>query len=111
MKALCCAFLPAAALCALVATTWAQTKPFAFGVLNQQSPALTAERWNPILHDVGSQTGISLQLRMDPEAEGRSGRRPDPRARQVQGIRTGRRPRLRRRPSRLPPDRSVTIAH
>ena len=23
--------------------------PLAFGVLNQQSPALTAERWNPIL--------------------------------------------------------------
>jgi phosphonate transport system substrate-binding protein len=65
MKALRHAFLPVAALCALVATTTsAQTKPFAFGVLNQQSPALTAERWNPILHYVGSQTGVPLQLRM-----------------------------------------------
>ena len=28
----------------------AQDRPLAFGVLNQQSPARTAERWNPILH-------------------------------------------------------------
>ena len=38
--------------------------PLAFGVLNQQSPALTAERWNPILHYVGSLSGVPLQLRM-----------------------------------------------
>jgi len=38
--------------------------PLAFGVLNQQSPALTAERWNPILHHVSSVTGVPLRLKM-----------------------------------------------
>jgi phosphonate transport system substrate-binding protein len=42
----------------------AQTQPLTFGVLNQQSPALTAERWNPILHYVGTVSGAPLQLRM-----------------------------------------------
>jgi phosphonate transport system substrate-binding protein len=38
--------------------------PLVFGVLNQQSPALTAERWNPILHYLTSVTGIPLSLKM-----------------------------------------------
>ena len=38
--------------------------PLAFGVLNQQSPALTAERWNPILHYAGAVSGVPLQLKM-----------------------------------------------
>ena len=38
--------------------------PLAFGVLNQQSPALTAERWNPILHYVTSVAGVPLVLKM-----------------------------------------------
>lgn len=38
--------------------------PLVFGVLNQQSPALTAERWNPILHYLASVTGIPLVLKM-----------------------------------------------
>ena len=41
-----------------------QPPPLAFGVLNQQSPALTAERWNPILHHVGLVSGVRLQLKM-----------------------------------------------
>jgi phosphonate transport system substrate-binding protein len=41
-----------------------QRAPLSFGVLNQQSPALTAERWNPILHHVGLVSGVPLQLRM-----------------------------------------------
>jgi phosphonate transport system substrate-binding protein len=41
-----------------------QPAPLAFGVLNQQSPALTAERWNPILHYVSTVSGVPLQLRM-----------------------------------------------
>ena len=41
-----------------------QAQPLAFGVLNQQSPALTAERWNPILAYVSSASGIPLQLKM-----------------------------------------------
>jgi len=42
----------------------AQQPPMAFGVLNQQSPALTAERWNPILNYVGTVSGVPLQLKM-----------------------------------------------
>lgn len=42
----------------------ADTRPLAFGVLNQQSPAQTAEKWNPILRYLGEATGIPLQLRM-----------------------------------------------
>jgi phosphonate transport system substrate-binding protein len=38
--------------------------PIVFGVLNQQSPALTAERWNPILHYVTGVTGVPLVLKM-----------------------------------------------
>lgn len=42
----------------------AQQAPLLFGVLNQQSPALTAERWNPILHYVTSKSGVPLRFRM-----------------------------------------------
>jgi phosphonate transport system substrate-binding protein len=42
----------------------AQPAPLVFGVLNQQSPALTAERWNPILHYVSSMSGVALRFRM-----------------------------------------------
>jgi ABC-type phosphate/phosphonate transport system substrate-binding protein len=41
-----------------------QPTPLTFGVLNQQSPALTAERWNPILHYVSARSGVPLQLKM-----------------------------------------------
>jgi phosphonate transport system substrate-binding protein len=47
--------------------TWtasAQQAPLSFGVLNQQSPALTAERWNPILHYASTVSGVPLQLKM-----------------------------------------------
>jgi phosphonate transport system substrate-binding protein len=42
----------------------AEPAPLVFGVLNQQSPALTAERWNPILHYVTSMSGVPLRFRM-----------------------------------------------
>ncbi len=42
----------------------AQTAPLTFGVLNQQSPSLTAERWNPILHHVSTASGVPLRLKM-----------------------------------------------
>lgn len=42
----------------------AQSEPLVFGVLNQQSPTLTAQRWNPILAHVGTAAGVSLRLRM-----------------------------------------------
>ena len=35
-----------------------------FGVLNQQSPSLTAERWNPILHYLAGVSGVPLALKM-----------------------------------------------
>lgn len=38
--------------------------PLVFGVLNQQSPQLTAERWNPIFAYLQQATGLSFQLRM-----------------------------------------------
>ena len=41
-----------------------QPQPLAFGVLNQQSPALTAERWNPILFYASAVSGVPLQLKM-----------------------------------------------
>ena len=41
-----------------------ESRPLVFGVLNQQSPAKTAQRWNPILKYVTDVTGIPLQLRM-----------------------------------------------
>lgn len=45
-------------------TAWAQTGPMVFGVLNQQSPQLTAERWNPVLQYLGEATGQSFQMKM-----------------------------------------------
>jgi phosphonate transport system substrate-binding protein len=42
----------------------ADGRPLHFGVLNQQSPLLTAERWNPILAYLTQATGIPLQLKM-----------------------------------------------
>lgn len=39
-------------------------RPLIFGVLNQQSATLTAERWNPILRHLTEVTGIPLQLKM-----------------------------------------------
>jgi phosphonate transport system substrate-binding protein len=45
----------------------AQTTPAAaltFGVLNQQSPLLTAERWNPIFNYLQQVSGIAFVLRM-----------------------------------------------
>lgn len=41
-----------------------QARPLYFGVLNQQSPARTAERWNPILAYLAEATGLRFQLRM-----------------------------------------------
>jgi ABC-type phosphate/phosphonate transport system substrate-binding protein len=55
------------ALASLLLTAGAahgQPTSLTFGVLNQQSPALTAERWNPILHYLSVASGVPLQLRM-----------------------------------------------
>jgi phosphonate transport system substrate-binding protein len=50
-------------------TATAQDKPLAFGILNQQSPLRTAERWNPILQYVSGVSGVPLQLRMGPTVQ------------------------------------------
>jgi phosphonate transport system substrate-binding protein len=47
----------------------AQDVSLAFGVLNQQSAVLTAERWNPILHYLTSVSGVPLQLKMGPTVQ------------------------------------------
>jgi len=47
----------------------AEPMPLVFGVLNQQSPSLTAERWNPILAYVSRMADVSLRLRMGPTVE------------------------------------------
>lgn len=45
------------------------TKPLEFGVVNQQSPIQTAERWNPILRYLTEKTGIPLHLKMGATVE------------------------------------------
>jgi phosphonate transport system substrate-binding protein len=37
---------------------------YSFGVINQRSPTLTAQYWNPILDYVSKKTGLNLVLRM-----------------------------------------------
>lgn len=44
-------------------------EPLIFGVLNQQSPQLTAERWNPIFQYLSDNTGLKFQLRMGPSVQ------------------------------------------
>jgi phosphonate transport system substrate-binding protein len=57
------------ALGAIAAGGVAAERPLSFGVLNQQSPALTAERWNPVLHYVSARSGVPLRLRMGPTVQ------------------------------------------
>jgi phosphonate transport system substrate-binding protein len=57
------------AVALLAGSPAAAQAPLAFGILNQQSPALTAERWNPILSYLTSVTGIPLVLRMGPTVD------------------------------------------
>ena len=44
-------------------------EPYAFGVLNQRSPTLTARYWNPILEYVGQKAGITLTLTMGKDVQ------------------------------------------
>jgi len=46
-----------------------EARSLLFGVLNQQSPTLTAERWNPILGFVTARTGVALRLAMGPTVQ------------------------------------------
>lgn len=58
LLALCFAFLLAGPASAT------ESRALVFGVLNQQSPLLTAERWNPLLQYLTEVTGIPLQMKM-----------------------------------------------
>lgn len=60
--------LPLSAVAARVARA-STNETLVFGVLNQQSPSLTAERWNPLLTYVTQKTGVKLRLRMGPTVE------------------------------------------
>lgn len=39
-------------------------KVFSFGVVNQRSPVLTAQYWNPILRYVADKSGVQIQLKL-----------------------------------------------
>lgn len=47
----------------------AQTPEFYFSVLNQRSPALTAEYWNPILEYISKKSGVELKLKIAKTAQ------------------------------------------
>ena len=47
----------------------AQGEEFSFGVLNQRSPTLTAQYWNPILQYVSHKSGVQLRLKMGKTAQ------------------------------------------
>jgi phosphonate transport system substrate-binding protein len=53
----------------LTCSVRAQDQALVFGILNQQSPQLTAERWNPIFAYLGGVTGYRFQLRMGPNVQ------------------------------------------
>lgn len=42
----------------------AQDKVYSFGVVNQRSPVLHAQYWNPILRYVSDKSGVALQLKL-----------------------------------------------
>lgn len=52
------------ALLCLLAGAAAADEPLEFGVLNQRSPLLTAQYWNPILAHVSARSGVPLRLKM-----------------------------------------------
>ncbi len=47
----------------------AKDPEMSFGVLNQRSPTLTAQYWNPILQYVSNKSGIQLRLKMGKTAQ------------------------------------------
>jgi phosphonate transport system substrate-binding protein len=51
-------------VCCLHVPAFADERTLVFGVVNQQSPAKTAELWNPILRYLSEATGMQFQLKM-----------------------------------------------
>jgi phosphonate transport system substrate-binding protein len=59
-----CVGLAAGAAADTPRTGWQPEGPYPFGVLNQRSPVLTAEYWNPILGYLSRKTGARYELRI-----------------------------------------------
>jgi phosphonate transport system substrate-binding protein len=53
----------------LCATLQAKEPEYSFGVLNQRSPTLTAQYWNPMLRYVSEVSGVALRLKMGRTAQ------------------------------------------
>lgn len=47
----------------------AETEPYSWGILNQQSAAQTAALWNPILIYLGNKTGLKFKLKLAPTVQ------------------------------------------
>ena len=47
----------------------AETEPYSWGILNQQSAAQTAALWNPILTYLGNKTGLKFKLKLAPTVQ------------------------------------------
>ncbi len=62
-------YLLTSALALFSAFSHAQNEEFSFGVLNQRSPTLTAQYWNPILQYVSQKSGVQLRLKMGRTAQ------------------------------------------
>ena len=58
------ALLLALTVAATAAARAEEPRPLTFGVINQRSPILTAEYWNPILDYVSARAGVVLELRI-----------------------------------------------
>mgnify|MGYP001567170171 CR=1 FL=1 len=56
-------------LLALSTVAHSKAAEYSFGVLNQRSPTLTAQYWNPILQYVGQKSGVALRLKMGKTAQ------------------------------------------
>ena len=56
-------------LLALSTVANAKESEYSFGVLNQRSPTLTAQYWNPILQYVSLKSGVALRLKMGKTAQ------------------------------------------
>lgn len=47
----------------------AESEPYSWGILNQQSAAQTAALWNPILTYLGNKTGLKFKLKLTPTVQ------------------------------------------
>lgn len=62
-------FGPIFALLALFVANASADSVYSFGPVNQRSPSLTAQYWNPILDYVSHRSGVKLELQMEPTGD------------------------------------------